>query len=149
MKQLTIDEVIDHCERSVNRELGRMERRNDKGKYSLLYLEHLQTSEWLKELKEYKRLEEQGLLLKLPYKIGQKIYVIAKKYMPRKDCTQYVIKALRIKEYTYDSLNKLTTICEERDKDIICRRRLYESKRIFLNKEEAEKELERLNNEKN
>lgn len=38
--------------------------------------EHEQLAEWLSELKGYKQLEEQGLLLKLPCKVGNTIYTI-------------------------------------------------------------------------
>ena len=35
--------------------------------------EHMQLAEWLEELKSYKGLEEQGLLVRLPVKIGDKV----------------------------------------------------------------------------
>jgi hypothetical protein len=38
--------------------------------------EHEQLAQWLEELKEYKELEEQGLLLKLPCKVGDTVYEI-------------------------------------------------------------------------
>lgn len=40
--------------------------------------EHEQLAEWLTELKEYKRLEEQGLLLCLPCKVGDTVYEVQK-----------------------------------------------------------------------
>ena len=36
-----------------------------------------QVAEWLEELKTYKTLEEQGLLVRLPVPIGTKVYLIA------------------------------------------------------------------------
>jgi hypothetical protein len=38
--------------------------------------QHEQLAQWLEELKEYEQLEEQGLLLKLPCKVGDIIYEI-------------------------------------------------------------------------
>ena len=38
--------------------------------------EHMQLAEWLEELKSYKCLEEQGLLLRLPVPIGTIVYCI-------------------------------------------------------------------------
>lgn len=41
--------------------------------------EHEQFAEWLEELKSYKEAEEQGLLVRLPVKIGDDIYRITSK----------------------------------------------------------------------
>ena len=41
------------------------------------FWEHYQVRAWLKELKQYKDLEEQGLLLRLPCKVGDIVYSIA------------------------------------------------------------------------
>ena len=40
--------------------------------------EHEQLAEWLEELKEYRDLEEQGLLLKLPCKVGDTYWELEK-----------------------------------------------------------------------
>ena len=40
------------------------------------YWEHRQVAEWLEQLKAYKDFEAQGLLLKLPCKVGEEIYYI-------------------------------------------------------------------------
>ena len=37
--------------------------------------EHMQLAEWLEELKSYKEAEEQGLLVRLPCKVGDIVYV--------------------------------------------------------------------------
>lgn len=39
--------------------------------------EHEQIAEWLEELKSYKDLEEQGLLVRLPVPLGSKVYCIS------------------------------------------------------------------------
>lgn len=61
---MNIDEAIYHCQ-------GRA-----KADCSECAEEYRQLAEWLIELKEYKQLEEQGLLLKLPCKVGDTVYLI-------------------------------------------------------------------------
>lgn len=78
MERLTIDEIIEHCDRKT----GMYEKACDikyletttmnnptKG-----YWEHKQVAEYLRKLKEYEDLEEQGRLIKLPCKIGTEVY---------------------------------------------------------------------------
>ena len=71
MERLTIDEIIEHC--------GRKTRMYEKAcdiKYlettmnnsTKEYWEHKQVAEYLRKLKEYEDLEEQGRLIKLPCK---------------------------------------------------------------------------------
>ena len=62
MENMNIDEAIYHCQ-------GRA-----KADCSECAEEHRQLAEWLEELKEYKRLDEQGLLLCLPCKVGDTVY---------------------------------------------------------------------------
>lgn len=57
MSRLTMQEVIEHCERTVKGyEWTRTEQERENIKR---YWEHKQTAEWLKELQHYKDLEEQ------------------------------------------------------------------------------------------
>lgn len=86
MDRLTIDEAIEHA-----REVARVNRED--AKYAIKNKlhddviktctecaeEHKQLAKWLEELKEYQDLEEQGLLLKLPCKIGDTVYQIPSK----------------------------------------------------------------------
>lgn len=82
MERLTIDEVIAHCKRHTERmenHSGRMQLEETPiGNLNIMkqYWEHRQVAEWLEQLKDYKDAEEQGLLLRLPFKIGQKVYYI-------------------------------------------------------------------------
>jgi len=82
MDRLTIDEVIEHCRRTCeNTELlasARGQKQDDIT--SKNYWEHYQVEEWLKELKQYRDAEEQGLLLKLPCKVGDTVYILAGRY---------------------------------------------------------------------
>ena len=56
-----------------------------------------------KKLKEYKDLEKQGLLLRLPCKVGDTVYIIAPKY---RDCGREQCDS-------YDSEQFLKTYCKE------------------------------------
>ena len=85
MERLTIEGAIEH-----SKEVARKQRWNSKytkvsldERYNKPYREkciacaeeHEQLAQWLEELKEYKNLEEQGRILKLPCKSGQKVYI--------------------------------------------------------------------------
>lgn len=79
MERLTINEIIEHCDRKT----GMYEKACDvkyleaavMGNGIKEYWEHKQVAEYLKKLKEYEGLEEQGELIKLPCKVGDTVYV--------------------------------------------------------------------------
>lgn len=83
MGRLTIDEIIEHCDRKT----GMYEKACDvkyletavMGNGIKEYWEHKQVAEYLRKLKDYEDLEEQGLLLRLPCGIGSDIYFIPSK----------------------------------------------------------------------
>lgn len=78
--------------------------------------EHMQLAEWLEELKSYKDLEEQGLLVRLPCKVGAEVYYILG--IPNKTpCT--IDKCV----FKLSDIHKI-------------------GKSLFLTREEAEKKLE-------
>lgn len=80
MERLTIDEIIEHC----NRKTEMYEKACDvkyletavMGNGTKEYWEHKQVAEYLRKLKEYEDLEEQGRLIKLPCKVGDDVYYI-------------------------------------------------------------------------
>lgn len=82
MERLSIDEVIEHCKRHTERmesHSGRSQLEETPiGNSNIMkqYWEHRQVAEWLEQLKTYKDLEDQGLLLRLPCKIGDTVYRI-------------------------------------------------------------------------
>ena len=81
--------------------------------------EHEQLAEWLEELKLYKDLEEQGLLVRLPVPIGTIVYCI------------------------YTSMTgKNATICADYFNADMCK---SWGKFVFATKEEAEKKLKEMN----
>ena len=103
------------------------------------------TTHILQELKEYRDLEEQGLLLKLPCKVGTVAYLIDHNFvrMERKP-----IKCI-IDEFTVDRYNDCYAVLNGAENFYMMRRfRAINIKQfgetIFLTKEEAEKALERL-----
>lgn len=80
MERLTIDEIIGHCERKTEqyeRVFGKECLATTSLNSSAVkeYWEHRQVAEYLKKLKEYQQLEEQGRLIKLPCKVGDVVYV--------------------------------------------------------------------------
>ena len=79
MERLTIDEIIAHCDRKTE-----MYEKTCDVKYLETtvmnnpikeYWEHKQVAECLRKLKDYEDLEEQGRLIKLPCKVGDKIFL--------------------------------------------------------------------------
>ena len=81
MGKLTIDEVIGHCERTVERfekqtSRATLEKRPIGEIFIKEYWEHRQVAEWLKELQALKDKQEQGLLIELPVAIGETVYRI-------------------------------------------------------------------------
>lgn len=80
MERLTIDEIIEHCDRKTE-----MYEKTCDVKYLETtvmnnpikgYWEHKQVAEYLRKLKAYENLEEQGRLVKLPCKVGDTVYAI-------------------------------------------------------------------------
>ena len=99
-----------------------------------------QLAEWLEELKEYRDLEEQGLLLKLPCKIGDTVYQLINSHIHEYKVIGICFDIFQNKwmyEVAYQiGLEWFKTMC---DFDAFVK-----SKTVFLTKEEAEKALERL-----
>lgn len=83
MERLTIDEIIEHCDRKT-----RMYEKACDIKYlettmnnsTKKYWEHKQVAEYLRKFKDYEDLEEQGRLIKLPCK---DVYYIVDKNNPK------------------------------------------------------------------
>ena len=118
---MTIDEAIYYCD------------------YAFCFnsLEYEELGNLLKELKELRELEEQGLLLKLPCKIGDTVYSITRDFISEYNIRNFIC---------YDNGNIFF--------DWKCVKGIYLNikgfhiddigKTVFLTKEEAEQELKRL-----
>lgn len=99
----------------------------------------------LQELKEYRDLEEQELLLKLPCKIGTTVYVIDTIY----ECDNDYMDCIMEFPDRYQCERGFK--CEYEHEKLVVRPESFDfkmldnfSKTVFLTKEEAEKALERL-----
>lgn len=133
MEKLTIDEIIDHCDRKT----GMYEKACDvkylettvMGNRIKEYWEHKQVSEYLRKLKDYEDLEEQGRLIKLPCKVGDTVYVIVGKN----------ISVQNIQRATIDSERKIEFCTKRRGFT------LFDiGKTVFLTQSEAEAKLKEL-----
>lgn len=108
MERLTLNEAIEHCyEKTDCSECGQ---------------QHAQLAKWLKELKQYSDAEEQGLLLRLPCKVGTKIYYIGSEINDEINEWEYFVSEYGFKPYMLEELGK----------------------RYFLTKEEAEAALAKM-----
>ena len=81
MGKLTMEEVIGHCERTVERfekQTSRVILENIPLREPFMkeYWEHRQVAEWLKELQAFKDKQEQGLIWDTPVAIGETVYRI-------------------------------------------------------------------------
>ena len=88
------------------------------------------TVEWLKELAEYRRLEEEGLLLRLPCKVGTPVYMITQ------DCGG---DTLDCRARDCENCSYLFSFVEENLFDTYMRDDI--GKYVFLTKEDAEKAI--------
>ena len=79
MERLTIDDIIEHCKRKNEKYenlngVNTLETADISLSFIKEYWEHRQVKEYLEELKLYRDLEKQGLLLRLPCPIGTTVY---------------------------------------------------------------------------
>ena len=93
-----------------------------------------------KKLKEYKQLEEQGLLLRLPCKIGDTIYEVS--YENR----EFVIKEHIVKEFIYRTYRfpRIEIYCENENGFLVCNNIGKLDECLFLTQEEAEQKLKEM-----
>lgn len=89
-------------------------------------------AELLEELKSYKDLEEQGLLVRLPCKVGDLVFIIDGENICRRK-----VKSIKI----------LSTAIEISTSDIIFHKESF-GETVFLTREETEKKLEEMKNDK-
>lgn len=141
MERLTIDEIIEHCGRKT-----RLYEQSCDVKYLETafmgngikeYWEHKQVAEYLKKLKNYEGLEEQGLLLRLPCKVGDTIYEVS--YANRK----YIIREHIVNQFVYIAYRKprIEIYCEGENGFLSSSITGQLDDGLFLNREEAEAKL--------
>lgn len=124
MGRLTIDEVIEHCNKTcdMTEKIAKARGHKLESIESNQFWGHYQVRAWLKELKQYKDLEEQGLLLRLPCKVGDTVYKIINQ-RDNFDDTVYQIVSVTIFELSM--IDKI-------------------GKTVFITKTEAEKKLKEM-----
>lgn len=140
MERLTLDEAIKHAKEVADMNYNDAEKfdSNDsvenymKANCIKCAEVHEQLAEWLEELKSYKDLEEQGLLVRLPCKVGDTMYDI-------------VGKPLRIVEHKVDAFH-----IDKKGFHLQIINGVLEKKqeaKVYFSREEAEKKLEKMKNE--
>ena len=154
MERLTIDEIIEHCDRKT----GMYEKSCDvkyletavMGNRIKEYWEHKQVSEYLRKLKDYEDLEEQGRLIKLPCKLGDTVWQIMVVGVQGKNIKYGIFKAVVTTisvDYQMNFLLSTITEGEERYRNEVTSTAIGET--MFFTKSEAEAKLKELRGEEN
>lgn len=136
MERLTLDEAIKHAKEvaKTNRAEATYNFPNLKEYYDNCLEcanQHNQLAEWLKELKSYKEVEEQGLLVRLPCPIGTTVWDIC-----GIDIRENVVSGI---ECGKDGKQFLWANDDEWIREL--------NDLVFLTREEAEKKLEEMKND--
>lgn len=153
MERLTLDEAIKYTKEIAR--ANRVEAENyipTTGPYYNANLEcanqYEQISMWLKELKSYKEAEEQGLLVRLPCKVGDIVWELCLCDDGNYKIFPMIVKT--ISEYgTLRQVKKDITIWNiyaESDYTYMYKSFADFGKTVFSTKEEAEKKLEEMKN---
>lgn len=140
MERLTLDEAIKHAKEVADMNYNDAEKfdSNDsvenymKANCIKCAEEHEQLAEWLEELKSYKDAKDQGLLVRLPCKVGDTMYDI-------------VGKPLRIVEHKVDAFH-----IDKKGFHLQIINGVLEKKqeaKVYFSREEAEKKLDEMKNE--
>lgn len=140
MERLTLDEAIKHAKEVADMNYNDAEKfdSNDsvenymKANCIKCAEEHEQLAEWLEELKSYKDLEDQGLLVRLPCKVGDTMYDI-------------VGKPLRIVEHKVDAFHIDKKGFHLQIIDGVLEKK--QEAKVYFSREEAEKKMEERKNE--
>ena len=148
MERLTIDEIIEHCERKTKfyEEVGKsidFETIELTGAIKE-YWEHKQVKEYLEELKRYRDLEEQGLLLRMPCKVGDTVYYISDGFI--EPCT---VEVIFLADYTDKdgNISYMAEIHFDREDCPYVSTEIYFTdfgKTVFLAQAEAEQKLKEM-----
>lgn len=145
MERLTLDEAIKHAKEVADMNYNDAEKfdSNDsvenymKANCMKCAEQHEKLAEWLEELKSYKEAEEQGLLVRLPCKVGDDLYCIVNGEVKKLKVHSFGVPDFEITdiEFKYVDGFKIVRFVGE------------VGKTVFLTREEAEKKLEELKNE--
>lgn len=147
MERLTIEDAINRSRKLAERHRWKSENtkletsdENANEVYKntcILYAnQEEQLAEWLEELKSYKDLEEQGLLVRLPCKIGDTLYCI----------DNGIVELLIVNSFRIYNFNRIEIDFENVSGFTLCTFSGELDEGYFLTREEAEKKLEEMKN---
>jgi hypothetical protein len=97
-----------------------------------------------RKLAEYEDLEEQGLLIRVPCKVGQTVYVIAQAFNMETNTSRYKVFTRRIDQIRGNKLNPVYFVTDGSDSFAPS----SIGRRVFLTKAEAEQALAEMEKEK-
>lgn len=135
MERLTLEDAISHAKEVAEKnyrgaDFESIDSVDDDIKANCIKCaeEHEQLAEWLEELKSYKDLDEQGLLVRLPCKVGDSVFIIV-----GKDISKQGIRKMEISDnsiiFKTNRQKRIFNVAEF-------------GKTVFLAREDAEKKLE-------
>lgn len=135
MERLTLEDAISHAKEVAEKnyrgaDFESLDSVDDDIKTNCIKCaeEHEQLAEWLEELKSYKDLDEQGLLVRLPCKVGDSVFIIV-----GKDISRQGIRKIEISDnsiiFKTNRQKRIFNVAEF-------------GKTVFLAREDAEKKLE-------
>lgn len=157
MERLTLDEAIKHAKEVADMNYNDAEKfdSNDsvenymKANCMKCAEQHEKLAELLEELKSYKEAEEQGLLVRLPDDLFKKVYRITYKYT---ECSKFGETVIDCENYNCncdcDSEKKFYIVENNLQFMLFCNYYNELDKTVFLTREEAEKKLEEMENDK-
>jgi len=141
MERLTLDNAIKYI-----KEVARKNRKNKEKNTIVIPNSFIssndcadkygQVAKWLEELKSYKDLEEQGLLVRLPCKVGDTLYCIDNE----------IVELLIVNSFRIYNFNRIEIDFENASGFTLCTFSGELDEGYFLTREEAEKKLEEMQN---
>lgn len=144
MERLTLDETIKYikevvCKNRKNKEKNTIVIPNSFISSADCAEKYEQVAKWLEELKSYKEAEEQDLLVRLPCKLNGTLYSV--NYSNKTIAENTIIKIS-----INDHVKRFYCIDDNLRERIFFSRRIGEN--VFLTREEAQKKLEEMKNDK-
>lgn len=158
MERLTLEEAIVHAKEVVEKnyrgaDFESIDYIDDDIKANCVKYaeEHEQLAEWLEELKSYKEAEEQGLLVRLPCKVGDTVWVVTSPinvfgYDEYDGDAEYEVYESFLSSVSYYASGEQFRIYAKVTNSFIVAyfRECDFGESIFLTREDAEKKLEEM-----
>lgn len=153
MERLTLEEAIKYikevvCKNRKNKEKNTIVIPNSFISSADCAEKYGQVAKWLEELKSYKDLEEQGLLVRLPDDLKKKVYRITYEYT---ECSNFGETKNNCENYNCnrdcDSQKRFYIVENRLEFMLFCNYYHELGKTVFFTREGAEKKLEELKNE--